>query len=223
VAEETSADYIRAGTLFLTEDDWVYSVRWFQRGLQIGHQLGRKNESWLTAQTAALAAIDSPLAQTKPFFAAHFLAVFEKTGAGDPVSLANIAKQHVERAVSDGDYHRSRDYYELEAKFHGAAKEMEKRDAVRFASAKTYEPEADALVTRTPSNYLSASGILARGIEALRRVQADLSIIKPLKGKLSRYQKESLKELMAYSHEINLAPSVEQAAKIVRGRAKGTS
>lgn len=214
-AKEAAADYLSAGKAFLTKEDWIFSVKLFQRALQLGHRLGRKNEAWRFAESATIDALESPLAKTEPFFASFFLGILEKMGAGDPSVLADTAKAHAERANGENDARRTRIYFEHEAKFRAAAKDSKGEQAARLAAAMSYEAEADHFLARTPPSYSAAGDSLAHGIEALRRAHGDPAIIARLKVLLKRYQREALKEMKTYSHEVDLSQSAEEAVKLV--------
>ncbi len=194
-AKEASDDYITAAELFLTKEDWPDSVELFYRALQLAHYLGRDRETWERAEATTVQALHSPLAGTEPFFVAQMLRILLQMGAGDSVHLAEVAKEHATKAVTDADPHRARTYYDHEADFWALAKQPQKEAQTRLASAMTYEEEAKNSLKRSAPSLLVASHFLAQGIEALRRAHADPAIVARLRKNLRENQQDALKEM----------------------------
>jgi hypothetical protein len=214
-AKVASTDYLAAAHMFLGPEDWFFSKRYFQRALQLGHRLGRKNEAWIAAEAATVAALNFQLKDTEPLFISHILDVLEEVNAGVPATNADHARSQAEKAAKEKDGHRTRTYYEQEAKFRRLAKDTEREKTARLAAAAGYEMEAQAALARKEPSYLAASHFLALGVEALRRAQADQGEIGRLKGLLLNYQQESVKEMKVFEYKMDLSAPAEQAAKLV--------
>ena len=214
-AKEAAADYLTSADLALTKDDWLHAIRYFQRALQLGHNLGRKNEAWKKAEEAAVAALGSPLVESEPFFASHLLGVLSKLGAGDFAVQATLSQTHAEKAASAGDHRRSRIYREHEASFWSLAKRPEDEARARLAAAETYEREADQCLKRSTPSHMAASHFLAQGVEALRRAHAAPTEIARVRQKLADYQRQSLNEMQTHTVEIDISKPFEQAEKLV--------
>jgi len=106
-AEQASADYVTAAVSCLTKEEWVDAAELFYRALQLGHYLGRSNQSWKNAEAATIQALKSPLAETEPYYAAKLLRILFEMGAGDPAELAKIAHDHGVKAECDADPRRT--------------------------------------------------------------------------------------------------------------------
>ena len=216
-AKEASDDYITAAKLCLTKEDWNDSVELFYRALQLAHYLSREKETWKQAEATTVQAVYSPLAETAPFFVAQILRILLQMGAGDPVNLAEVAKEHATKAVADADPDRARTYYDHEADFWAVAKQPQKEAQARLASAMTYEEEADKHLKQSTPSLLMASHFIARGVEALRRAHADPAIVARLRKKLRECQQDALKEMKPLLLPPDVAAKanelLEQAAK----------
>jgi len=194
-ARQAIDDYITAARSCLTKENWVESSELFLRGLQLAHVLGRKNDAWKTAEAATVDALNSPLADSEPFYAAKLFHVLFQMSAGDPVELALLAHQQATKADEGDDPHRARTYYDYEADFCGEAKDADKQAAAQLASAMTYEREADKALKRSAPSLIVASHFLTQGIEALRRAHVTPEVIARLRTKLREYQSDAFKEM----------------------------
>jgi Domain of unknown function (DUF4209) len=214
-AKEASADYLSAASANISEKGWIWVVELFQRALQLGHWLGRKSSAWLAAEAATVEALNNPVAKTQPFYAANFLNILIQMQAGDAVNLAKLASQHAEKALTDKQPSRGRDYRQYEAQLWHRAGEETKEAIARLEAAKTYELEADQWVAGEKPGYFAASGSLTQGIEALRQAHGDPEHIEELRKKLMLYQRESLKEMQTLEHSIDISGAVKQTIERV--------
>ncbi|MBI4528063.1 MAG: DUF4209 domain-containing protein [Deltaproteobacteria bacterium] len=193
--KDACSDYITAGETGLTKEDWVDSIELLYRALQLAHFLGRDKEGWKQAEAATVRALQSPFAETEPFFAAKILRILLQMGAGEPAQLAELAGEHAKKAATEVVPDRARTYYDQEADFWAVAKEPEKEAEARLASAMTYEEEAERSLKRSAPSLLVASHFLAQGVEALRRAHADPATVARVRKKLREYQRDSIKEM----------------------------
>src|SRR5258706_9187236 len=190
-AQQAGADYVTAAFSCLTKEEWVDAAELFHRALQLGHSLGRNSDTWQNAETATLEALNSPIAESEPYYAAKVFHVLFQMGAGEPLDLAKLAHEHALKAEQDDEPRRTRTYYDHEADFWAIAKESEKVASAQLNSAMTYELEAAKALGRSAPSPLVASHFLTQGIEALRRARAAPEIVSRLGQKLREYQRES--------------------------------
>jgi hypothetical protein len=179
-------DYLAAARRLLKPRGWTHSVELFQRALQLGMRLGRKNEAYELAQKAVLETVEHPLARTEPFFASYFLPLVRSFRIGEPNKMADVAKLQAELALSANDQRRQRIYLLLEADFCHLAGDLDRETETRLRAAETYVKEAEENVKRSPPSYFAASDCLAKAIEALRQAHAPRERIRRLKTATTR-------------------------------------
>jgi len=220
-AQQAGAEYVTAAVPSLTKEEWVDAAELFQRALQLGHTLGRENELWKKAEAATVGALESPLAETEPYYASKMLGVLFEMGAGDPPELARVAHECALQAEQESDPRRTRTYYDHEAEFWAVAKDSEREATARLASAMTYELEVDKVLNRSAPSLLVASHFLSQGIEALRRTHAAPEIVARLRSRLREYQRDALKEMKPLTLDPGLLDKVrEEREKIAEKVAK---
>lgn len=212
-AQQACVDYVETAVSCLTKEEWVDSAELFYRGLQLGHFLGRDSEAWKNTERETVQALQSPLAQSEPYYAAKLLRILFEMGAGDPIELAKIAHEHALKADQESDPRRSRTYFDHEADFWAVAKAKESEATARLASAMTYELEAEKCLSRSAPSLLAASHFLTLGIEALRRAHADQAVVSRLRKKLREYQRDSLKEMKPLMLDSDIANKVREASE----------
>ena len=209
-------DYIDVGRPLLEQTNWREACPLFRRSLQIGNSLGRKNAGWQTAAEAFIAALDHPSCNLPTFGCISFLHIALDLQVGDTLVLAEKASGLAQRASADNAPNVEREFRNLEIEFWRRCKEFDKQKAASLAAAMTHLVESEAqLLGGTPS-YMAASGLLVKGIEALRQANADPAFIAGLRQKLQKYQQESLKELGQISMpDFDISDAAEAAQKFV--------
>jgi len=214
-ANDAGRDFLIAGRALLNKENWFQSVGFFHRALQLGHWLGRKNQTWVDAEKATVEALQNELAETEPFYAAHFLGILIQIRAGDAAMLADVAQHHAEKALAEKQPSRSRDYRHYEADLWRRDKNAANESIARIEAAKTYELEADQWVNGDKPSYFAASGLLIKGIEALRQAKGDPAEVDRLRKKAVQYQSQTKQEMQVHEHRFDISAGVEQAVKQV--------
>ncbi|GEP45511.1 hypothetical protein BGE01nite_48020 [Brevifollis gellanilyticus] len=137
-------------------------------------------------------------------------------GVGDTAAFAvkvgNLAKEaHTKHPPGI-----ERDFCLLEAEFWRRSKEPEKEKAARLTAALTYIVESEMQISTGHSSYMAASGLLIKGIDAIRQANGDPKVIADLRKKLRTYQSAALNELSLIKFpKVDISEQAQAAQKFV--------
>ncbi len=137
---------------------------------------------------------------------------------GNPIKYAAVATKAASIAEDVHDWHKARAYWQIAARWHALAKDLDNERIAKQREARTYVAEADDVINRAPPDFSVATWHLQQAIEAYRRIGGAREEIDALHRKLTEYQKQSIGEMKVISTEMDLAKITEYAEEQVRGK-----
>lgn len=218
MAELAIKSLLASSTILEDPHNWIKCAERIERAFRLGASLG-KNAGQIDP---VISHIDNVIEKYNDKDSKYLskklmeLLLEQKTGSGKKYSKCceNLAKQ----AELDGDWGRSRTYWETKARWHVLDKdEINERNA-REQAAETYVKEAEATLESEQPRYMLASAHLKHAIEAYRKIGGFGEKIKEIHSLLLEYQEKSTKELKAASSEINLDDYAKEAITRVKGK-----
>jgi hypothetical protein len=187
-----------------------------KRGLWLAARLGASKALFQECCARVLKATESAMTDTEGFrFHALMTLLLETRQIDRAAEFAALADQFAQRLQGTGNFHAARSYWEIAAEWQKRNKDWEAEKHARHSAAECYVQEAETRTKDAQPSYLSASLILAQGIEALRQAGGDSGRVKELKQRLVEYQKKSISEMKTASAEVDVAELVEKAREHV--------
>jgi hypothetical protein len=214
-AEAADCYLIAAGGVD-SPDHWPHASPSYQRALQLAGKIGRDKPLYQKISTAIQDVVRRIAGESEAFRARNYLQLIRRYRCGNPAEFAAIAEGIATAVVNDP--YRARAYWEVASDLWHDAKNTEREKDARLAAARTYIVEAESRMLGQMPSALTAAGLLADGIEALRRAGEAKEKIESLRKRLSEIQQASTGEMKTFSMEMpDISAPIESAREHVRG------
>ena len=217
MAREAVASYLAAATLREDVEHWPRFQHYLLRAAQLAHRLGRKNKPFADVAKHVEDLLKRTSSTDSGLCCLKLLELEAEFGFGDPASYSVLAEGMAERLESASKFNFAGRYWMVATDLYRDAKRPDDAKRCRLRAAETHVLEADGLEKLAGAGGLNITHHLSSGLEALRRGGADKDRIEQVHHRLLRAQKESLKEMGTYSHEMDISEVKAKAREAVSG------
>ncbi|MEA3189119.1 MAG: hypothetical protein QOD99_2949, partial [Chthoniobacter sp.] len=217
MAREAVASYLAAATLREDVEHWPRFHHYLLRAAQLAHRLGRKNQPFADVEKHVEDLLKRASPTDSGLCCVRLLDLVAEFGFGDAATYAALAEEMAERLERASKFDFAGRYWTVAVDLHRDAKRPDDANRCRLRAAETHILEADGLEKQAGAGGLNITHHLSSGLEALRRAGADKDRIEEVHQRLLRAQKESLKEMGTFSHEMDISELKKKAREAVSG------
>lgn len=214
---EAAECYIRSANKLGVDGDGTFAVKSFQRGLYLATRFGRNKQLFEDGARILSDAAQRAAMSTKPFRCLHLMRLMLQVGIGAPQEFAALSSSIAAAAKANGDMHKAKAYWEVEAEWQKRAKDAAAEQTARLAAAEAAVTEAENRAHGKGASFLAAASLLSKAIEELRNAGAAKERIAELRRRLNEWQELSLAEFQTFSTEMDISKLVLGARDHVRG------
>jgi len=170
--------YLRSATILESPKNWTYCVDRIKRALCLERQISSRHEDISSRHKDVFAHIEAVLDRYQDqnlLCLSPLMELLQEHGLGEPAKYAALAEKAATLAETLAQSEAlaflwARKFWNIKAKWHRMEKDNSKKFAALMSAAETYEKEAEFALNMTPPNYMLASSVLQRGIEAFRKI-----------------------------------------------------
>lgn len=223
-AQQSVAAYLQSAKELKRHKYYVTPLKRLERALQIGAQLGRKQE-YQDAITYLNELIEQQKDTQYYVSIGHLLRLIDKYHRDYPEYYASIAEKHARIAEQDNSYHFAHTLWNQAASFYRRAEETEKSTYCLVQDAEAFVTEAEAASLESAPRYLAACVFMQDAIEAYRRIGGEESRkrIEELHPTLLEYNRQASADMKMVSvpigNDVNVL--IQQAQREARERVSG--
>ncbi|MDB6017483.1 MAG: hypothetical protein JWR19_1972 [Pedosphaera sp.] len=209
-----SAAVLEAGTY-----DCIFTGR-IKRAVQLSVVLGRESDRFIATLLHVENLIQKYSVTGQPWICADLMNILLEYGANNHEMYSVLCGKIAQHHQNQNEFSWAQNYWRLQSRWlrmGGGDSE-----AIRIALVNEAEAivlEADAATKRKIPSYGAAKGILAKGIEALRRAGGDAKRVEELRKLHAEHAKKSLSELITISIPADdFTEHVQNVIKAVKGQ-----
>lgn len=217
-AELAAKSYLESAANLRSHDNWLSELKRVERAMALVAELGRPTDLWSKVVEYVEVAVKEYEGVRFDRPRARFMEILQKYRAGESEKYAVLSGEAAAKADAAKWWPEARQFWRLEARWRKMMKDPDGGRSALIRAAETYVAEAeDELATETRS-YITASTHLEKAIEGLRRARKTRERVKELHGKLLEYQMRTRDEMVAFSQDMDLTKSIDQAREQVKGK-----
>jgi hypothetical protein len=207
-----------ASTLEDDRLDCIFTDR-IKRAVQLSASLGKEKDLFKNTVSHVNALIQKYSQTGKQWVCGDLMNILLDFGEGDAAKLSTLCCNIAKHFQTQSDFMWAQNYWRLQSKWLRLTGDEEASRLALVSEAEAIVLEADAATKRKIPSFAAAKGILARGIEALRRVRGDKNRIEELRQLHAEYAKKSLHEMGTIQIPIPDGSQIVQTAiKAVAGK-----
>ncbi|WP_189521973.1 MULTISPECIES: DUF4209 domain-containing protein [unclassified Mesorhizobium] len=207
--------YVNSGSRLEDLRHWPPSMKRYERAARLAKQVGGKSDLSGTVLEHIESRVRYYDGADPLYFTCKALELLSEFKFGEFLILAGIAGRVGAKSRADGDFRRSRSYFDVQAKLLVLAKDEDAAEAARIMSSETFVEEAEA--REAAGSAMAAHSFWQDAIRAFRERPTLRARIPELQKRLAAAGKQTLAEMKNVSHEIDIRELVEQTEKEFRG------
>lgn len=198
--------------------DRIFTGR-IKRGVQLSAVLGREKDLFKATLLNVDKLIQKYALTGQPWICADLMNILLEYGAGDHAAYSVLSGEIAKRLQSQNEFSWAQNYWRLQSNWLRIGGDGESSRVALVNEAEAIVLEADAATKRKTPSYGAAKGILAGGIEALRRAGGDAKRIEELRKLHAEYARKSLSEMSTISVPGgDFSEHVQTIVKAVKGQ-----
>jgi hypothetical protein len=174
--------------------DCIFTDR-IKRAVQLSAILGKEKDLFKSAVSHVNVLILKYSQTGKQWVCGDLMNILLEFGEGNATELSTLCGNTATHFQAQSDFIWAQYYWRLQSQWLRLAKDQDASRLALVNEAEAIVLEADAATKRKIPSFGAAKGILARGIEALRRVQGDKNRIEELRQLHAEYGKKSLLDM----------------------------
>jgi hypothetical protein len=216
-AEQAIDFYLRSAEEQIFAPTYTYGVERLTRALHLAASLGRRSDRFGSV-ARKIEELIGPFLPHHDTPVSDLIKLLLEYGLGDFQKLAKSAESCAVNAEVNKNWYVAGHYWEIKAKVHRLAKEVDQEYKALHMLVNTYVEIAEISLSQT-NGFSVAAHHLQSAIEVLRRIPDTKELQDKLHGRMLYYQKKSTEELGHITSEtIDLTEHVENAIAAVKGK-----
>lgn len=207
--------YVKSGTSLEDPQHWPVSIGRYTRAVRLARQVERKGELSKTVLAHLENRVRYYDGADPLYFTCKALELLSEFKFGNFSASAEIAGRIATKSRADGDFRRSRSYFDIQAKLLRLADDGDAAEAARVASAETFVDEAES--REASGSAMAAHSFWQDAIRAFRDRPSLRARVPELQKRLAAAGRQTLAEMKTVSHEIDIRDLVERTESEFRG------
>jgi hypothetical protein len=218
------SSFLESAEQLKSEELWPAHVERLDRAAQISARKGFEPQCAEVIAVVKAEINDNQYNLKSGLLCARLMRILLLLDEGDVDRYANLAERLARDFAASGEWHFTEHYWACKEQWVRKSEDIEQLQKCQIDAAESHVEHAETLLKNNPPQCLMAARIMGKGLEALRRAQAENTRIREVHRRMLVVQKKSLSEMKAHGFSEDRIPGMkENREKVQQGVIKHLS